>query len=44
MFVVRAADDSFVEKEEFTSFEEALAYATKMEKIFGSWSVDMYEI
>lgn len=44
MFVVRAADEDFVEREEFTTFEEALAYATKMEKIFGSWNVDMYRI
>ena len=44
MFVIRATDEDFVEREEFATFEEALAYATKMEKIFGSWNVDMYRI
>lgn len=44
MFVVRVTDDSFVEKEQFTTFEEALAYADKMGEIFGSWNVSMYEI
>lgn len=44
MFVVRAADEDFVEREEFATFEEALAYADKMGEIFGSWNVDMYEI
>lgn len=29
-WIVRAADKRFVEKEEFTAFEEALAYADKM--------------
>lgn len=44
MFVVRAADEDFVEREEFTTFEEALAYADKMGEIFGSWNVSMYKI
>lgn len=44
MFVVRAADEDFVEREEFTTFEEALAYADKMGEIFGSWNVSMYAI
>lgn len=42
-WIVRVADDSFVEREEFDSFEKALAYATKMEGIFGTWNVDMYK-
>lgn len=42
-WIVRAADDNFVEREEFATFEEALSYATKMEKIFGTWNVDMYK-
>lgn len=43
-YIVRAADIDFVEKEEFVTFEEALAYADKMGKIFGSWNVNMYSV
>lgn len=44
MYIVRAADEDFVEKEEFTNIDEALAYADKMGEIFGSWNVELYSI
>lgn len=44
MFVVRAWDDDFVEREEFGDIDEAIAYADKMGEIFGSWNVEIYEV
>lgn len=41
-WIVRAADESFVEKETFDSWDEAVAYADKMGEIFGSWNVSVY--
>lgn len=41
-FVVRAADEDFVEVECFDTFETALTYADKMCDVFGSWNVEMY--
>ena len=41
-WIVRAADEDFVEKETFNTFGEAVSYADKMCEIFGSWNVDMY--
>lgn len=42
-WIVRAADEDFVENESFDNFDAAIAYADKMGEIFGSWNVEVYE-
>lgn len=41
-WIVRAADEDFVEKECFDNFDDAVKYADKMIEIFGAWNVDCY--
>lgn len=42
-YIVRAADEDFVERETFNNIDDAIAYADKMAEIFGSWNVELYE-
>ena len=42
-FIVRAADEDFVEVDRFDTFDEAVEHADRMQEMFGCWNVEMYK-